>query len=55
MLQELVFDNFDQSNQTALELFWNSSITLEYQIVVSLRLFINQILFENVDEKKNQK
>jgi hypothetical protein len=26
--------------------------TLDYQIVVGLRLFINQIIFENVDEKK---
>ena len=26
--------------------------TLDYQIVVGLRLFINPILFENVDEKK---
>ena len=30
-------------------------ITLEYRIVVGLRLFLNQIFFENVDEKKNQK
>ena len=29
--------------------------TLDYRIVVGLRLFINQIFFENVDEKKNQK
>ena len=29
--------------------------TLEYRIVVGLRLFINQNFFENVDEKKNQK
>ena len=27
-------------------------LTLEYRIVVGLRLFINQIFFENVDEKK---
>ena len=29
--------------------------TLKYQIVLGLRLFINQIFFENVDEKENQK
>ena len=28
--------------------------TLDYQIVVGLRLFINQIFFENVDEKKSK-
>ena len=29
--------------------------TLGYRIVVGLRLFINQIFFENVDEKKKSK
>ena len=32
-----------------------NGITLEYRIVVGLRLFINQIFFENVDEKKIKK
>ena len=29
--------------------------TLEYRIVVGLGLFINQICFKKIDEKKNQK
>ena len=29
--------------------------TLDYRIIVGLRLFIDQIFFENVDEKTNQK
>ena len=36
------------------ELTWRLG-TLKYRIVVGLRLFINQIFFENVDEKKYQK
>ena len=52
----IIDEKLSKANIRHLNLSTKSTIlTLEYRIVVGLRLFINQIFFENVDEKKKSK